>query len=525
VKVVGELKAVNEVRVANEVKELRLLFEISRLFDGQEDVQPRMDEALNLITRYTGMVRGAVALLEPDGRNINLTAAVGLRPEELSRGHYILGEGITGRVIETGRPMVAPNLSDEPLFLNRTGARDLTKERISFFCMPIKIGPQTIGALTADRLFADSVPLDEDLRLLTILASLIAQAAKVRQDIKAEKEQIIAENQRLKAVLESSLKTPLTVGHSAKLKEVDSLIAQVAPTSLTVLLQGESGTGKELAAEAIHLSSPRADRPLIRLNCAALPEHLVESELFGHEKGAFTGATARRAGRFELADGGTLFLDEVGELSQAVQAKLLRVLQEKEFERVGGGEAIHVDVRLVAATNRDLSRMVAEGSFREDLFYRLNVFSITLPPLRERLEDLPDLAGHFLAYWGKEINKRMIGFTHAARTALAAWPWPGNIRELSNVLARAVILSEDGLVHRRHLPGAEKNPGGPSAATLPETLAEMECRLITAALAEHRGNMCHAAAALGISERIMGLRMKKFGLNFKNFRLPRPNGA
>lgn len=508
-----------ELNVSNEVKELRLLFEISRLFGGRGEVQSKLDEALALMARHTGLGRGAVTLLDPDGQGISLAAGLGLQPQELDRGHYRLGEGITGRVIATGQPMVAPNLSQEPLFLNRTGARDLDKERIAFICVPIKIGAQTIGALSADRLFADSVALDEDLRLLIILASLIAQAARVRQELTSEKESILAENRRLKEVLESGLKTPPMIGESEALKKVYSLIAQVAPTNLAVLICGESGTGKELAAETIHLSSRRYGRPFIRVNCAALPEQLVESELFGHERGAFTGAVNRHKGRFELADGGTLFLDEVGELALPVQAKLLRVLQEKEFERIGGDETISVDVRLVAATNRDLTQMVAEGSFREDLYYRLNVFSITLPPLRERLDDLDPLAEHFLAYWGGEVDKRMIGLTPAARAALRVWPWPGNIRELSNVLARAVILSEDGLVHCRHLPRqGEAVPADCRPTSLPEALDELESRLITEALAGHQGNMSRAAQALGISERVMGLRMKKFGLDFKTFR-------
>ena len=508
-----------ELNVSNEVKELRLLFEISRLFDGLGEVQPKLDEALALMARHTGLGRGAVALVDPDRRNISLAAAVGLQPEELNRGRYRLGEGITGRVIETGQPMVAPNLSQEPLFLNRTGARDLVKERIAFICVPIKIGAQTIGALSADRLFADSIALDEDLRLLTILASLIAQAARVRQDLAAEKDSILAENRRLKEVLEEGLKTPAMVGESNALKEVYSLIAQVASTNLAVLICGESGTGKELAAETIHLSSRRCGRPFIRVNCAALPEHLVESELFGHERGAFTGAVSRHKGRFELADGGTLFLDEVGELPLQIQAKLLRVIQGKEFERIGGSETLPVDVRLVAATNRDLTKMVAEGTFREDLYYRLNVFSITLPPLRERLDDLNLLADHFLAYWSGEVDKRMIGFTPGARAALRAWPWPGNIRELSNVLARAVILSEDGLIHCRHLPrqGGER-VSDCRLGTLPEALDELESRLITEALSANQGNMSRAASILGISGRVMGLRMKKFGLDFKAFR-------
>ncbi|UQZ90893.1 sigma-54-dependent Fis family transcriptional regulator [Deltaproteobacteria bacterium Smac51] len=510
------------MNVSNEVKELRLLFEISRLFDGLTDVQAKLDEALALMTRHTGMVRGSVALLEPDGQTITISSAVGLKPEEFSRGRYQIGEGITGRVIETGRPMVSPNLSDEPMFLNRTGARDLTKERISFFCVPIKVGSQTIGALSADRLFADSVALDEDLRLLTILASLIAQAAKVRQELKMECAGIMAENKRLKASLTAGLKAQSMIGESPQIKKVYELIAQVAPTNLSVMILGESGTGKELAAETIHLEGGRSSQPLIKVNCAALPEHLVESELFGHERGAFTGANQRHKGRFELAHGGTLFLDEVGELPPPVQVKLLRVLQAKEFERVGGGETIKTDVRLVAATNRNLASMVAEGSFREDLFHRLNVFPITLPPLRERREDITVLAHHFLDYWGSELGKRMLGFTHPALDALEAWSWPGNVRELMNVLARAVILSEDGLIHRRHLPGAESDASeaeaAPKTATLIEAVDALEKRMITEALSDHQGNMSKAAQALGISERIMGLRMKKFNFDFREFR-------
>ncbi|MDR1044066.1 MAG: sigma 54-interacting transcriptional regulator [Candidatus Adiutrix sp.] len=510
----------SDLKVSNEVKELRLLFEISRLFDGLGEVQPKLDQALALMARYTGMVRGTVGLVDPDGQGISLAAAVGLSPEELNRGHYRLGEGVTGRVIETGQPMVAPNITREPLFLNRTGARDLDKEQISFFCVPVKIGPETIGALSADRLFADSVPLDEDLRLLSILASLIAQAAKLRRDLAAERESILAENRRLKEALEAGPKTPIMIGASGGLREVYSLIAQVAPTNLAVLICGESGTGKELAAETIHLSSRRAGRPFVTVNCAALPENLVESELFGHERGAFTGATQRHKGRFEAADGGTLFLDEVGELPLPAQVKLLRVLQEKEFERVGGAQTLRVDVRLVAATNRDLEQMVAEGRFREDLFYRLNVFALTMPPLRERLEDLPALAEHFLSYWGQEIDKRMIGLSPEALAALRAWSWPGNVREFSNVLARAVILSEDGLVHCRHLPMGDQGgvEGDCRPATLPEALDELESRMIRDALTRQQGNMSRAAASLGISERVMGLRMKKFGLDFKRFR-------
>ena len=297
-----------------------------------------------------------------------------------------------------------------------------------------------------------------------------------------------------------------------------------APTSATVLLLGESGTGKELAANTIHAGSPRAGHPFIKINCAALPEGLIESELFGHEKGAFTGAVGMRKGRFEAADGGTLFLDEIGELAVSTQVKLLRVLQEQEFERLGGMETRKVDVRVVAATSRNLEQMVKDGLFRRDLYYRLNVFPVSMPPLRERQGDIPLLVENFLEKYGHKIGKRGLRVAPEAEALLLAHSWPGNIRELENVIERAVILTTDGLIRPDLLPPAMQAPCALCSlrGTLPDALEQLERQLITEALQEHRGNMGHAAQALGISERVMGLRMRKFGLGYKAFRRGTP---
>ena len=314
------------------------------------------------------------------------------------------------------------------------------------------------------------------------------------------------------------------VGKSPAMQHLLSEIALVAPSEATVLIHGDSGTGKELVARAIHASSARSEKPLVTLNCAALNESLLESELFGHEKGAFTGAVGMRKGRFEAADGGTLFLDEIGELAVSTQVKLLRVLQEQEFERLGGMETRKVDVRVVAATSRNLEQMVKDGLFRRDLYYRLNVFPVSMPPLRERQGDIPLLVENFLEKYGHKIGKRGLRVAPEAEALLLAHSWPGNIRELENVIERAVILTTDGLIRPDLLPPAMQAPCALCSlrGTLPDALEQLERQLITEALQEHRGNMGHAAQALGISERVMGLRMRKFGLGYKAFRRGAP---
>lgn len=312
----------------------------------------------------------------------------------------------------------------------------------------------------------------------------------------------------------------LLLGRSEAMRELVEMVETVAPTEATVLVSGESGTGKELVARAIQAASTRRDKPFVTINCAALAENLLESELFGHEKGAFTGAVGVRKGRFEAADGGTLFLDEIGELAVSTQVKLLRVLQEREFERVGGMETHKVDVRVVAATSRNLEQMVREGLFRRDLFYRLNVFPVYMPPLRERPGDIHLLVENFLDKYGHKIGKRGLRVTPEAEALLLAHPWPGNIRELENVIERAVILTTDGVIRPNLLPPNMQTSGALSSlhGTLPEALDRLERQFITEALRKYRGNMGRAAEALGISERVMGLRMRKFGLDYRAFR-------
>ncbi len=468
-----------------------------------------------------GMTRGTLTLLNRQTGQILIEAAHGLSPEQVRRGKYRLGEGVTGMVVETGRSMVVPRVSQEPLFLDRTGSRrGLRKSDVSFICVPITVGSETVGALSADRLFTSEVALQEDVRLLSTVASMIGQAVKLRQAIQEEHERLRAENVRLQAQLEQRFRPANIIGNSPAMQKVYDLIGQVCKTSTTVLIRGQSGTGKELVAQAIHYNSLRAKKAFIRVNCAALPETIIESELFGHEKGAFTGAVAQRKGRFELASGGTIFLDEVGDLPAVTQIRLLRVLQEGEFERVGSTETIKVDVRVVTATNRLLEELVTSRQFREDLYYRLNVFPIYLPPLRERRSDILLLTDHFLGRYAKQNSKVVRRISTPAIDMLMAYHWPGNVRELENCIERAVVLSADKVIHSHHLPPTLQTAeasGTQIQGSLNELLANYERELLLESLKMARGNRAKAARALGTTERLMGLRVKKYGIDSRRF--------
>jgi Nif-specific regulatory protein len=504
------------------VQELSLLFEVSQALDRSIDLRDVVNPVLQAIAKHMGMVRGTLTLLNRETGEIFIEAAYGLSASQRERGRYRLGEGVTGKVVQTGQPAVVPRISEEPLFLNRTGARkQLHKKDISFICVPIKLGNEVIGALSADRLFAESVSFQEDVRLLSIIASMIAQAVRLRQSVLEERQRLLEENVRLQEELKDRFRPSNIIGKSKPMQAVYDLIARVSKSDTTVLIQGESGTGKELVAHAIHYNSLRAAKPFIKVNCAALPEGVLESELFGHEKGAFTGAVSQRKGRFELAHGGTIFLDEVGDFSPSTQVKLLRVLQEKEFERVGGTATIKTDVRVIAATNRNLETLIADRTFRQDLYYRLNVFAVHIPPLRERRADILLLADYFVEEYSKANHKYIRRISTPAIDMLMSYHWPGNVRELENCIERAVLLSDDGVIHGYHLPPTLQTAeasGTVHPGALQETLDNVERELILDALKSSRGNMAKAARELGVSERVMGLRIKKHGIHPKRFR-------
>ena len=500
-------------------RELLLLYEVSRRLDESLDMREVVQPVLEALARHMGMNYGTLTLLHRDTGQILIEAAHGLSPGQFRHAKYRLGEGVTGRVIATGEPVIVPRKSESHLLLDRTG-RGKSPDT-AFLCVPIKIGQEVVGALSVDTPTKPESELQNDLRLLCIVASMIAQAVKLRRAAFEEQERLAEENRRLRGDLGERFRPGNMVGNSHEMREVYQQITQVAPTNATVLICGETGTGKELVAQAIHYNSDRANGPFVRVNCAALPESLVESELFGHVRGAYTGAVRDRKGRFELANGGTLFLDEVGDVPPAIQVKLLRVLQEQEFERVGDTQLIKVNVRVVAATHRDLGAMVANGRFREDLFYRLNVFPIYVPPLRRRRSDIMPLAEHFLQLYARQQRSRARVFSAEARRRLLAYSWPGNVRELENAVERAVLICNSETIDVQHLPPALQaleNESTESDNSLAAQVSNLERKLITEALRAAGGNITAAASVLQTTPRVLAYKIRKLGMDPCRFR-------
>ncbi|TAN44658.1 MAG: nif-specific transcriptional activator NifA [Nitrospirae bacterium] len=500
--------------------ELTALYEISKLLGASLNLKANIRGVMRVLSEYLDMKLGTVALRSGD--EISILAAHGMSEDEIKKGRYKLGEGIIGRVAKIGSPIVIPNIGDEPLFLNKTGSRKtVQRENIAFLCVPIKFKNEILGVMSVDRLFrGKTVSFEEDLRLLKIIASLIGQAVKLHEEVAKERETLIEAKESLARQLESKYKVENMIGKSSRIVEVFGEIHRVAPSRANVLLRGESGTGKELVAKAIHFMSPRSKGPFIKFNCASIPEGLLESELFGHEKGAFTGAMIARKGRFELADKGTIFLDEIGDLPLALQPKILRVLQEKEFERVGGEKTISADVRLIAATSRNLEDLVAKGIFREDLYYRLNVVPVFLPALRERKEDIQLLIEHFLKKYNNE-NAKSLKITPSAIDILSAYDWPGNVRELENTIERLVVMSSGAKIAASDIPAdiRDKSAGSRYGIqlkdALPSAVKDIERLRILDALQKTNGVHAKAARLLGLTSRQIGYKIKKYGIEWK----------
>ena len=500
------------------LNELSLLFEVSRMLDESLDLADVVSPVLEAMAEHMDMRHGTLTLLNRKTGDILTEAAHGLSPDQTKRGRYKLGEGITGKVVLTGEPAIIPRKSDEPQLLDKT-SRGKSAD-ISFVCVPINVGKEVVGALSIDRPHDPEKDLQEDVRLLSIIASMIAQAVKLRRAAEEERERLEEENERLRAELRDRFRPSNIIGNSHEMQEVYDQIAQVAKSNTSVLIQGETGTGKELVAHAIHYNSDRADNPFIKAHCAALPENIIESELFGHVKGAFTGASTDRKGRFELAHGGTLFLDEIGDIPQTIQIKLLRVLQEREFERVGDTKTIKVNVRLIAATNRDLLKMSQEGRFREDLFYRLNVFPVFVPNLRKRKADIVLLADHFLEQYARESGKKIRRLSSAVIDMLSSYHWPGNVRELENCIERAVLVAEGEAIHPHNLPPTlqtAETGGNMIKGTLKERVEAFERDVIQDCLKSVRGNMAAASRALGTTPRIIGYKVQNYDIDPKRY--------
>ncbi|HSB08281.1 MAG TPA: sigma 54-interacting transcriptional regulator [Blastocatellia bacterium] len=506
---------------SGEIRKLTTLVEISQALSGSLNLKASLHRALEILESHHGFVSSAVMLLREESREIYIEAACGLTADG-ERSRYRLGEGITGRVVESGKHVVVTQASHEPLFLGRAAPmKTLGKHEITFICVPITINRKTAGALAGVLRYKKDRDYDRSVKFLRVVASMMAQALKVHHIVEMDRQRLLDENIHLRLELKQRYEFSNIIGNSGPMRQVYEQIAQVAPTNTTVLIRGESGTGKEMIAHAIHYNSPRANKPFVKVACAALPESLIESELFGYEKGAFTGATARKKGRFEMADGGTLFLDEIGELSQATQIKLLRVLQEREYERLGGTETIRANVRLIAATNKDLEQAIRDGSFREDLYYRLNVFAIYLPPLRERRPDILALAEHFVEKYSREHHKRIKRISTPAIDMLSSYHWPGNVRELENCIERTLLVCEGNVIHGHHLPPTLQTATASDTVTrlsLNAAVEAYEKDLIQDALKTTRGNRARAAKLLDTTERILGYKVKKYNLDSSRFR-------
>ncbi|MFW5753271.1 MAG: sigma-54 interaction domain-containing protein, partial [Marinilabiliaceae bacterium] len=499
------------------VRELKLLFEISQRLISSRELSKDLTPVLRLVVEHLKAERSFLTIFNRKTSRIVIDAAWGLSSTQQARGSYDVGEGVIGRVIETGQPVVISEISKSRLFKNKTKSElTVNGHELSFICVPVMEKDRVSGALSVVRRYNPHISYEEHIRLMSVVGSLVASVAHFQQEKLEELEMLRQRNRDLKTQLDSDLRPEGMVGNSGKMRDVYGLISMVAPTNSTVLIRGESGTGKELIAESIHTNSQREKGPMIKVNCSALPDSLIESELFGHEKGAFTGADHRRAGRFEKAHKGTIFLDEIGDLPQATQVKILRILQEREFERLGSSESIHVDVRIIAATNRNLEELIENGDFREDLFYRINVFPLFLPPLRDRREDIPMLADHFIDKFNKRNNANVRRITTTALNMLMVYAWPGNIRELENCIERACILTRDGVIHSYQLPPSLQTADSTnthSGGGLMESVERIEKQLIIEALTSTGGNISKAAEILKITERMLGTRVKKYGID------------
>jgi Nif-specific regulatory protein len=504
----------------NEIRRLSTLLEVSQALSGVLNLKAALQSVLDLLERRHQAAGATVFMLDAETRELHVEATVGMRLGS-HRGRPRSGESITDRVIDTGKPVVVTRVSQEPALASLAGERARSGRELTYVAVPVAVGRRPGGTLEVVLPFKTDRDYQRTLEFYRVVASMLSQALKLRRSVEADRSRLAEENEHLRDELRDRYAFRSIIGNSAPIQQVYEQVAQVARTNTTVLIRGESGTGKEMIAHAIHYNSPRAKKPFIKVSCAALPESLIESELFGYEKGAFTGAQGSKKGRFELAEGGTLFLDEIGDVSLSTQVKLLRVLQEREIERLGGTSSIRINVRLIAATHRPLETLMEEGKFRADLFYRLAVFTIFAPPLRERKPDIMLLADHFLEKYSREHGKAIRRVSTPAIDMLTSYHWPGNVRELENTIERAVLVCEGGVIHGHHLPPTLQTAEASDTVarqSLAESVEAFERDLLQDALKTSRGSCARAARLLGTTERIFNYKVRKYGLAVKRFK-------
>jgi Nif-specific regulatory protein len=516
-------------RHSGEIRKLTSLLEVSQSLASPPNLKSAFHRVLEILERYHGTSRSVIALPREDGRRLALHASVGIRTPHTDAP---IGGSLAQQVFDSGRPVVVPRVSQEPALAARVARVDVAQrparvprgrgrdDDLTYICVPVQQSRQCRGVLEVELAFRSDRNYDRTMKFYGVVGSMLAQALRMQTLIESDRQRLVNENVRLRDELRERYDFSHILGTSGAMRQVCEQVVQVARTNTTVLIRGESGTGKELIAQAIHYNSLRARKAFVKVSCAALPETLIESELFGYEKGAFTGAEQRKKGRFEMADGGTLLLDEIGDVNLATQVKLLRVLQEREFERLGGTEAIKVDVRVIAATNKDMEAAVADGSLRQDLLYRLNVFTIFVPPLRERKSDVLLLADHFVEQLSSDHGKQVKRISTPAIDALVGYHWPGNVRELQNVIERAVLVCDGQVIHLHHLPPTLQTAEGSGTAnsqSLGEAVAGFERDLIEDALKMARGNRARAARLLQATRRIVNYKINQYGIDWRRY--------
>jgi Nif-specific regulatory protein len=499
-------------------RELSLAREVSQLLAERAELPAAFRQIVHILSTQSGLgITGAMAYLPGErGDQADIRVADGSAVTRPKGTVAPDASSVAAQVVERGRPVLVSRIARTP---PARPAPARSARELSLVVAPLLLGGRAIGALCVELAYEPDRDLHRVLGYVNLLASVMALAAAGSRRAQ-QRQRLSDETSDLRNRVLEQAEFPRLVGTSAPLGEVQTQVAQVASADTTVLLRGESGTGKGLIAQAIHHNSPRARKPFVTVSCAALPADLIESELFGYEAGAFTGAHGTKRGRLELANGGTLFLDEVGELTPAVQVKLLRVLQQREFERLGGTQTIALNVRVLAATNRNLEKAIAAGEFREDLYYRLNVFSIFVPPLRDRKADILLLADHFLERFAREHGKNVRRISTPAIDMLASYHWPGNIRELSNAIERAVVLCDGGVVHAHHLPPTLQTAESSGTAvnqSLEELVAAVEKDALQDALKQARGNRALAARVLRTTRRIFNYKVRNYGIDWRRF--------
>ena len=506
----------------NETRRLATLLEISQALSGVLNLKAALHSVLDILERRHQVAGGAVMLVERDSRETHLEAAGGVRLPGARGRNRSEGSGVTERVLDSAKAVVVPRVSQEPNLAPPPTERARSEQReLSFIAVPIILGRRPTGTMEVVLPFKSDRDYQRSLEFYKVVASMIAQAIKVSRMVEADRHKLAEENEHLRDELRERYAFRNIIGNSAPIQQVYEQVAQVARTNTTVLIRGESGTGKEMIAHAIHYNSPRAKKPFVKVSAAALPESLIESELFGYERGAFTGAQAAKKGRFELAEGGTLFLDEIGDLNPSTQVKLLRVLQEREIERLGGTTSIKINVRLIAATHQPLETLMEEGRFRADLYYRLAVFTIFAPPLRERKPDIMLLADHFVEKYAREHGKRIRRVSTPAIDMLTSYHWPGNVRELENTIERSVLVCDGGVIHGHHLPPTLQTAEASDTVqrqSLEESVAAFERDLLQDALKTTRGNRAQAARLLDTTERIFNYKVRRYTIDARRFK-------